>query len=72
VKSYVIFKRSEIFTAMKFQVEIFWVVTLCSDGVGYPEGAGSEVPCCLHLQGEVRWCITTSHTASQLRRIPRE
>jgi hypothetical protein len=29
--------------AMMIQVVVFWVVTLCSDGIGYPEGAGSKV-----------------------------
>jgi len=27
--------RFEVFTAVKIQVEFFWVVTLCSDAVGY-------------------------------------
>jgi hypothetical protein len=39
--------RVEVFTVMKFQVAIFWVVTLCSDVVGYQCFGG---PCCLHLQ----------------------
>jgi hypothetical protein len=35
---------------MMFQVEVFWVVTLCNIVVGYQRVRG---PCCLHLQGEV-------------------
>jgi hypothetical protein len=27
--------RFEAFTAMKIEVAVFWVVILCSDGVGY-------------------------------------
>jgi len=30
---------------------IFWVVTLCSDVVGYQQFGG---PCCLDLQGELK------------------
>jgi hypothetical protein len=33
-----------------FQVEVFWVVMLCSVVVEYQHFRG---PCCLHLQGEV-------------------
>jgi len=32
-----------------FQVEVFWVVTLCSLVVGDQRFGG---PCCTHLQGE--------------------
>jgi len=39
------------FTAVMFQVEVFWVVTPCSVVVGYQSFRG---PCCLHLQGEVK------------------
>jgi len=28
--------RFEVFTMVKTQVEVFWVVMLCSDVVGYP------------------------------------
>jgi hypothetical protein len=35
--------------AMKIQVTVFWIVTLCSDVVGYQR---SERPCCLRLHGE--------------------
>jgi len=39
-----------------FQVEVFWVVTPCSEVVGYQRFRG---PCCIHLQGEVkRWYPT--------------
>jgi len=41
-----------------FQVEVFWVVTLCSVVVRYQRFG---VPCCFHLQGE-------HFTASQSRR----
>jgi hypothetical protein len=34
-----------------FQVEVFWVVTLCSAVIGYQRFRG---PCCLHLHGEVK------------------
>jgi hypothetical protein len=34
---------------MQSQVEVCWVVTLCSVVVGYQRFGG---PCCLHLQGE--------------------
>jgi len=33
---------------VKIQVEVFWIVTLCSVAVGYQHFGGS---CCLHLQG---------------------
>jgi len=34
---------------LSVQVEVFWVVMLCSVAVGYHYVIG---PCCLHLQGE--------------------
>jgi hypothetical protein len=37
--------------AVKIQVMVFWVVTLCSDVVGYQRFVA---PCFLHLQGEVK------------------
>jgi hypothetical protein len=40
----------EVFTAMNIQVVVFWVVTPCSDVIGYQRFGG---PCCLHRQGEV-------------------
>jgi len=42
--------RFEVFMVVKIQVEVFWVVTLCSIVVGYQCFRG---PCCFHLQGEV-------------------
>jgi hypothetical protein len=40
--------RFEVFTAVKIQVQVFWVVTPCNDVVGYQRFRN---PCCLHLQG---------------------
>jgi hypothetical protein len=40
--------RFEVFTAVKMQVEVFWVVTSRSVVVGYQRFGG---PCCLHLHG---------------------
>jgi hypothetical protein len=40
----------EILKMVMFQVEVFWVVMLCSVVVGYQRFGR---PCCLHLQGEV-------------------
>jgi hypothetical protein len=39
------------FTAVMFNVEVFWVVTPCSVVVGYQHFRG---PCCLKLEGEVK------------------
>jgi hypothetical protein len=39
------FARFEVFMVVDFQVEVFWVVTMCSVAVGlshYPEGGGSK------------------------------
>jgi hypothetical protein len=41
----------EAFTAVMFQVEVYWVVTPCSVVAGYQRFGG---PCCLHLQDEVK------------------
>jgi hypothetical protein len=41
----------EIFTALKIQVEVFWVVMPYSVVVGHQH---FREPCCLHLQGEVK------------------
>jgi hypothetical protein len=50
--------RFEAFTTVKFQVEIFWVLTPCSFVVRYKSFGG---PFCLHLQGEVkRWYPTAA------------
>jgi len=38
------YARFEVFTAVKIQVEIFWVVTQCSVVAGYQRFGG---PCCL-------------------------
>jgi hypothetical protein len=39
----------EVFMAVKIQVMALWVVTPCSDIVGYQHFRG---PCCLQLQGD--------------------
>jgi len=39
-----------VFTAVKIQIEVFWVVMPYSVAVGYQNLGGS---CCLHLQCEV-------------------
>jgi len=52
------FASSEAFTAVTFQVELFWVVTPCSVAEGYQRFGG---PCCLQLHGEEK-------AQSQLRR----
>jgi hypothetical protein len=41
----------EDFTAVIFQVEVYWGVTLCNVVVGCKRFEG---PCCVHLQGEVK------------------
>jgi len=41
--------RYEVFTAVKSQVKVFWVVASCSLAVGYRRFGG---PRCLHLQGD--------------------
>jgi hypothetical protein len=41
--NFILCTRFEVFTAVKIQVLVFWVVTLCSVVVGYRR---------LHLQGE--------------------
>jgi hypothetical protein len=38
----------EVFTVVRIQVDVFWVVTPCSVAVGYQRFRG---PSCLHLQG---------------------
>jgi len=42
--------RLEFLTGMKIQVEALWVMTPCSDVVGYQRFRGT---CCLHFRGEV-------------------
>jgi hypothetical protein len=41
--------KAEVLTAVMFQVEVFWAVTLCSVVGGYRRFRDT---CCLHLQGE--------------------
>jgi len=41
--------RFEVFTAVKVQVAVFWIVIPCSDVSEY-QGFGG--PCCLHFQGK--------------------
>jgi len=61
------------FMAVMFQVEVFWVVTPCSDVAGYQRFRG---PCCIHLQGEdgssmvpqIVGTLPRHYTASQPRR----
>jgi hypothetical protein len=45
--NYRVVLRFDVLTAVKIQVEGFWVVTPCSAVVGYKLFGG---PCCLHLQ----------------------
>jgi hypothetical protein len=53
--------RSEILTAVKIQIEVFWVVTPCGVVVGCQCFGG---PCCLclHAKGQIRvkvfWVVT--------------
>jgi len=42
--------RCEIYTEMNIQFEDFWVVTTCSDAVGYQRFGG---PGCIHLQDDM-------------------
>jgi len=43
--------RFEVFTAVKIQVEVFWVVTPCSVAVGHQRFGGGGL-CSLHLYRE--------------------
>jgi len=43
--------RFEAFTTVTFEVEVLWVVTMCSVVVGYQRFRG---PSCLHLQYGVK------------------
>jgi hypothetical protein len=56
--------RFEILTAVKTDVEVFWVVMPCSVVGGYHRFGG---PCCLHLQGE-EGILPQHYTTSQPRR----
>jgi hypothetical protein len=40
----------DVFAAVIFEVEVFWVVMQCRVAVGYQR---FRVPCRLHLQGEI-------------------
>jgi len=53
------------------QVEVFWVVTQCSNAVGYQRFGG---PCYLHLQGEASRSSKTlvSYSSTTQRRIPED
>jgi hypothetical protein len=46
---YISSARCEVFTTVKIQVKVFWVVMLCIIVVGYDHFRG---PCSLHLQAE--------------------
>jgi len=46
--------RLEIFTAMKIQIMVFWVMALCNDMVGYHCSTGW---CCLHICPEDEGCM---------------
>jgi len=53
-------ERFEVFTAVKIQVEVFWVVTMCSDTIGYRRFGG--------LCRKVSYCnITLRHNPQDLR-----
>jgi hypothetical protein len=54
--------RFKVFTAVKFEVEVLWVVTPCSVAVGYQRLRG---PCCLHH-------FTLKMTAPHHRRLTRK
>jgi hypothetical protein len=63
----------EIFTAVKIHVSVFWVVTPCSDVVGYYNFGR---PCCFHLHPSVTinllilhsvFCSVTSFSEIDLR-----
>jgi hypothetical protein len=43
--------RYDVFTAVKIQVEVFWVVTPCCVVIAYQRFGG---PCCLQLQGDAQ------------------
>jgi hypothetical protein len=51
-------KTRNVFTAVKIQVEAFWVVTLCNVVVGYKRFGG---PCCLlfRVKMEAAWSSKT-------------
>jgi hypothetical protein len=45
--------KFNVFAVMKIQVAVFWVVTPCSNVLGYQHFG---VPCSFNLQGEVQMC----------------
>jgi hypothetical protein len=51
------YARFEVFTAIKIEVMVFWVLMPCSVVVGYQRFGA---PCCLHLH-----CITTRYRNSE-------
>jgi hypothetical protein len=59
-------KISDAFTAVMFEVKVFWVVTAYSAVAGYQRFGK---PTCFHLQGKVTsetwYHATTLYTASQ-------
>jgi hypothetical protein len=62
-------QRSEVFTAARIQIDVFWIVTPCSDARGYPRFEGL---CYLHLQGEVTMeAARTSETSVSYRNTTR-
>jgi len=46
--------RCEVFTEVKIQIKVFWIVTPCSVAVGYQF---FREPYCLHLQGDIYLCL---------------
>jgi hypothetical protein len=55
-------ERFEVFTAVKIQIVVFWVVTPYSDVVGYQHFGG---PYSLHLRGDVISCHITVQRHTQ-------
>jgi hypothetical protein len=51
-----------------FQIIFFWLVTPCSDVVGYQYFGG---PCCLHLQGAVTWTWNFNQVQGVLKYVQR-
>jgi hypothetical protein len=47
--------RLEVLTEMKIHVTVYWILTQCSEVVGYQCFGG---PCCMHLQGVVKMKAT--------------
>jgi hypothetical protein len=53
-----IYARFEVFTAVKIQVQVFWVVKPCSVVVGYQRFTGQ---CCLHLHNSEDLSLNAKH-----------